>query len=144
MQKRPPTPKRHRKRGVTLLEVMIVLAIIALIAGLAGPRLIESFGRAKSRAAEIQLANVKSALQLFYIDEGRFPTEAEGVMALVAAPSGVEGWKGPYVENAEAVNDPWGRPFVYRAPGQDAPFDLMTYGRDGVAGGSSEDADISL
>ncbi|GHC65447.1 type II secretion system protein GspG [Gemmobacter tilapiae] len=123
---------------------MVVLAIIALIAGLAGPRLIDSFGRAKSRAAQVQLSNLKSALQLFYIDEGRFPTEAEGILALVTAPSGLDSWKGPYVENAEVLNDPWGRPFIYRAPGQNGPFDLQSYGRDGVAGGNSEDADISL
>ena len=136
--------KRNPRKGVTLLEVMIVLAIITLIAGLAGPRLIDSFGRAKSRSAEIQLVNLKSALQLFYIDEGRYPTEAEGLGALIQAPSGADGWKGPYLDGEAAVRDPWDRLLIYRSPGDNAPFNLLSYGRDGRAGGTSEDRDISL
>lgn len=136
--------KRVGEAGLTLLEMMIVLAIIALIAGLAGPRLIDNFGRAKSRAAGIQMTNLKSALQLFYIDEGRYPTEAEGLNALLEAPTAVTGWDGPYLDSADATIDPWQRSYLYRAPGTDGPYDLLTYGRDGVAGGTREDSDISL
>lgn len=139
-----PLRRRHKRRGVTLLEVMIVLAIIALIAGLAGPRLIESFGRAKSRSAEVQMTNLKSALSLYYIDQGRYPSEAEGLAALLAAPPSAPGWRGPYVDGPDALQDPWQRPYIYRAPGQNGPFDLQSYGRDGVAGGTSEDSDLSL
>lgn len=123
---------------------MVVLAIIALIAGLAAPRLMASFGRAKAQAAEIRMTNLKGALQLFYIDLGRYPSEAEGLDALVAAPPGTQGWKGPYVDEADALSDPWKRPFIYRFPGTDGAFDLMSYGRDGKTGGSGEDADLSL
>lgn len=136
--------ERDNRAGLSLLEIMVVLAIIALVAGLAAPRLMASFGRAKSQAAEIQLTNLKSALQLFYIDTGRYPNESEGLEALLTAPAGVSEWKGPYVDNKTTLADPWKRQFIYRFPGVNGAFDLMTYGRDGKVGGSSEDKDISL
>jgi len=139
-----PYRKRKPTAGISLLEIMVVLAIIALVAGLAAPRVMQNFGRAKTQAAEVQLNAVKGALQLYYIDVGRYPTEAEGLQALVRAPSGVTGWQGPYVDKAEDVQDPWGRDFLYRQPGKDAVFDLFTYGRDGYPGGTSEDSDITL
>lgn len=130
--------------GISLLEIMVTLAIIALVVGLAGPRLIENFGRAKSQAADIQMTNIKGALQLFYIDVGRYPTEAEGLEALLAAPSGAVEWSGPYLEKDEDISDPWGRAYLYRFPGQGKAFDLYTLGRDGHPGGTSEDKDIYL
>lgn len=136
--------RRNPQSGVTLLEVMIVLAVIALIVGFGAPRLMESFGRAKSQAAEVSMANLKGAVQLFYIDTGRYPTESEGLGALQAAPAGVTGWKGPYLDGDADMTDPWGRPFAYTAPGADGPFGLSTLGRDGQPGGSGEDSDISL
>lgn len=138
------TKNRNARAGLSLLEIMVVLAIIALVVGLAAPRLISSFGRAKGQAAQIQLANIKSALQLFYIDVGRYPTEAENLDALVSAPAGSTGWQGPYLDKQDGVLDPWGRRFIYHFPGNTGAFDLMTYGRDGKAGGNSEDSDISL
>jgi len=135
--------KRRRDSGVTLLEIMVVLAIIALIATLAAPRIIGSFGRAKSQAAEIQMGNIKAALQLYYIDTGRYPGEAEGLSALTTQPDATEGWSGPYA-GADDVKDPWGRQYIYRFPGQNGDFDLLTLGRDGQPGGESEDRDISL
>jgi general secretion pathway protein G len=143
------TQKTHMKHrspnaGITLLEIMIVIAIIALIAGLAAPRLMGSFGRAKAQAAELQLTNLKSALRLYYIDVGRYPSEAEGLDALLTAPAGANGWRGPYVEESSGLLDPWSRRFIYRSPGTKGDFDLLTYGRDGKAGGSNEDSDISL
>ncbi len=139
-----PKPKRNPKAGVTLLEVMVVLAIIALIAGLAGPRLMDSFGRAKTRTAAIQLENLKGAVQLFYLDVGRYPSEAEGLQALIATPDGVDGWLGPYLDGEADLQDPWERRFLYRSPAGEKPFEILSYGRDGRAGGTSEDSDISL
>ncbi len=136
--------KRSQKAGLTLLEMMVVLAIIALIAGLAGPRLMESFGRAKSKSAEIQMGNLKSAVQLFYLDVGRYPSEAEGLEALLRAPDGASTWRGPYLDNETNLNDPWERRYLFRAPGATQPFEISSYGRDGKAGGTSEDSDISL
>jgi general secretion pathway protein G len=123
-------PKRNSKAGVTLLEIMIVLAIMALVIGVGAPRFLDSFGRAKSQTAGMQLANLKGALQMFYIDNGRHPSEAEGLDALVRQPAGLTRWRGPYLDGEEGLL-------------ADGSFDLMTYGRDGRAGGTSEDSDIT-
>jgi general secretion pathway protein G len=137
-------PKRNPRSGLTLLEVMIVLAIIALIAGLAAPRLMDSFGRAKTRTAAIQMENLRGAVRLFYLDVGRYPSEAEGLPALLEAPDGSEGWLGPYVDNDADLKDPWERVYLYSSPAGEKPFEITTYGRDGRAGGTREDSDISL
>ena len=121
----------------------MVLAIIGLIATVAAPRLIETFGRAKSQTARIQLENVKAALQIFYLDTGRYPTEAEGLGALVDKPGVIENWQGPYLDIGNIV-DPWGRQILYRYPGKVSEFELFTLGRDGQPGGSKEDSDINL
>lgn len=134
---------RDKEAGVTLLEILVVLAIIAMIATLTAPRLLDSFGRAKSQAAQVQLANVKGALQLYYLDVGRFPSEAENLSSLVNAPAGVNEWAGPYID-PEGILDPWGRAFIYRQPGTEKDFDLLSRGRDGQPGGTKEDKDISL
>jgi general secretion pathway protein G len=136
--------KRNGRAGVTLLEMMIVLAIMALVMGLAAPRLMATFGRAKSQSAEIQLSQIGAALNLFYVDTGRYPTEAEGLAALLSAPTGLERWNGPYLDGRKDTADPWGRDYEYRFPVEDAPFGLMTYGRDGIAGGTSEDRDLNF
>lgn len=138
------TQMRNRRSGVTLIEVLIVLAIMALIIGLGAPRVLDSFGRAKSRAAAIQMENLNGAIQIYYIDVGRYPSESDGLGALLSAPGNVTGWLGPYVDNTDDLTDPWGRSFLYRMPGSDRPFDIFTYGRDGQPGGSSEDTDLTL
>jgi len=138
------TIRRNAKAGLTLLEVMIVLAVIALIVGLGAPRLMESFGRAKSQAAEVSMANLKGAVQLYYIDTGRYPSESDGLSALIAAPKDVSGWRGPYLDGDADLIDPWGHAFVYAIPGSAGPFGLTSLGRDGQPGGTGEDSDISL
>jgi general secretion pathway protein G len=135
---------RRRERGMTILEIMVVLAIIALVVGLGAPRVMDSFQRAKGQTARVALADLQSAVQLYYIDTGRYPTEAEGLDALLTPPPGVTGWQGPYLENEEKLLDPWQRRVIYRAPGQTGPFELISLGRDGQPGGSREDSDISL
>ncbi|MEX0301157.1 MAG: type II secretion system major pseudopilin GspG [Leisingera sp.] len=137
-------PPRKRTSGISLLEIMVVLAIIALVVGLAAPRLMGNFGRAKSMVAEARMENVKGALQLYYIDLGRYPSEAEGLQALLSEPSGSGNWRGPYVDSLEDLDDPWGRQLLYRSPGKEKAFDLFTYGRDGHPGGTSEDEDLFL
>lgn len=139
-----PSASRKRNAGVSLLEIMVVLAIMALVVGLAAPRVMDSFGRAKSIAAETQMNNIKGALQLYYIDVGRYPSEAEGLEALIRQPGGTSNWRGPYVDGVDDIQDPWGRTYLYRFPGRDKPFDLSTLGRDGHAGGTKEDSDIVL
>jgi general secretion pathway protein G len=130
----------NRRSGVTILEVLIVLAVIGLIAAVAGPRLVGYLGRAKSETAALQIDQLESAVQLFYIDLGRYPTEAEGLTVLTAAPPGTEDWDGPYIEDAAALTDPWGRAYLY-APAAEG-FAIGSLGRDGREGGSGEDADL--
>ena len=136
--------KRRQNAGVTLLEVIVTLAMIALIVGLVAPRLMENFGRAKSQAAEVHMNNIAAALQLYYIDIGQYPSEAEGLTALLEAPDAAQNWRGPYVDDAEDLNDPWGRPLIFKAPAETKPFSLSTLGRDGHPGGTGEDTDLEL
>lgn len=135
---------RKPKSGMTILEVMVVLAIMALVIGLAAPRFIDSFGRAKSQTAEVRMGNLKSSLQLFYVDVGRYPTPAEGLDALLRAPQGVTGWRGPYLDKEYGILDPWGRRYVIVQPGTDQAFDLQSLGHNGQPGGTGEDSDLML
>ncbi|SFI65173.1 type II secretion system major pseudopilin GspG [Jannaschia pohangensis] len=131
------------KSGVTILEVLIVLSIIALIAAVAGPRLVGYLGRAKSDTAALQIGQIESAVQLFYIDVGRYPSDNEGLQVLLQAPAGTSDWDGPYLRKPEALIDPWGRGYVYDGNGEGTDFTIRTFGRDGQQGGTGEDADLS-
>jgi len=133
-----------RQSGVTILEVLVVLTIIAMIAAVVGPRLIGYLGRAKSETAGLQIKQVGNALQLFYIDTGRYPTGAEGLGVLMTPPPGDSSWAGPYLDSADALTDPWGRDYIYTEPGQNGAAGVASFGRDGARGGTGEDADIRL
>jgi general secretion pathway protein G len=104
----------------------------------------ENFGRAKSQATEIKMTFLTNSLQLFYIDVGRYPTEAEGLSALSENPGTLLGWSGPYIDSLEDISDPWGRDFLYTSPAENKPFEIKTLGRDGIEGGEGEDADVHL
>ncbi len=131
-----------RKSGVTILEVLVVLSIIALIAAVVGPRLIGYLGRAKTETAALQVDQLRQAVQLFYIDVGRYPSDSEGLSVLVTAPAGEAAWSGPYMDTDEAIVDPWGRDYIYAAPENADNFSILSYGRDGTSGGTGEDADV--
>lgn len=133
-----------RQSGVTILEVLIVLSIIAMIAAVVGPRLISYLGRAKSETAELQIQQTGNALQLFYIDTGRYPTSAEGLRVLIAAPPGDASWAGPYLDSEDGLTDPWGRQYIYTEPGENGAPGVSSLGRDGARGGTGEDRDLSL
>lgn len=135
---------RDPRAGLSVLEMMVVLAIMALVIGLVAPRTIAYFGRAQSEAAQIQMRQIQNALKLLYIDIGRYPTEGEGLSLLVSAPNGVSGWTGPYLDDEEFLRDPWGRPFILRESDARNLPEIVTYGRDGQPGGNREDADITL
>lgn len=130
------------KRGVTLLEVLVVLTIIALIAAVVGPRVVGYLGRAKADTAELQVTQLQNALQLYFIDVGRYPAESEGLAALVVAPAGSTDWAGPYLASEEALSDPWGRQYLYEEAQDGLDPVVFSYGRDGTSGGTGEDADI--
>jgi len=140
------SPKRNRLQtaeGYTLLELLVVLAIIALVVGFVAPKMMGYLGRAKADAAKVQLHNVSTAIELYRLDTGTYPTEAEGLRALLEQPGAVGHWNGPYLTKADGILDPWGQPFIYKQPGQHGDYDLMSYGADKQPGGEGDDADIT-
>lgn len=134
--------RRIAERGLTLFELLVVLAILAFLAALVAPRVIGYLGRAKSDIARTQAANLASSLELFFLDFERYPTAEEGLGALVSAPAEASQWRGPYLKDPAGLIDPWGRPYLY-APVADADeFEIVSLGRDGAEGGDDEDGDI--
>jgi general secretion pathway protein G len=131
-----------RRRGFTLLELLVVLLIIALLAGYVGPKLFGEVGKARSKTAASQMKGIESALDRYRLDTGHYPSTEAGLPALMSNVGNSPGWDGPYMSSA-IPNDPWGKPYIYRSPGEGGKdYDLMTYGADGKPGGSGEDADI--
>ena len=135
---------RHGEQGFTLVEMLVVIAIIGLIMGLIGPRVLNYLSESKVKAAKIQMQSFSSSLDLFNLDAGRYPSTSEGLAALVRRPPGVAAWNGPYLKGGNVPNDPWNNPYIYRAPGEHNPFDIVSLGSDGQEGGSGTAADISL
>lgn len=134
--------RRHRSGlGFTLIELLVVLAILGLLAGLVGPRVLGQLGGAKSKTAAVQIKDLESAAEMFKLDIGRFPTDQEGLPALVTQPAGVAGWNGPYLRKGLPA-DPWGNPYRYRSPGQNADVDIYSLGADNAQGGDGENADV--
>jgi len=130
--------------GFTLVEMLVVITIIGLIMGLIGPRVLNYLSESKVKAAKIQLQSFAGALDLFYLDAGRYPSTAEGLAALVKQTPGVAAWNGPYLKGGSVPTDPWNNPYVYRAPGEHGPYDILSYGSDGQEGGTGVAADLSL
>lgn len=129
--------------GFTLLEILVVLVILGLLAAVvAGPQIFRQLGAAKSEAAKLQLDRIGGSLDLYRLDVGRYPSQAEGLAALVDQPAGVARWNGPYLKKRESLTDPWGRPFGFRIPGQHGEYDLWSTGADGIEGGEGENRDI--
>ncbi len=123
--------------GFTLVELLLVLVILALIAGLVLPGIIGKAESAKNKAAASQISRISMSVESFYLDTGTTPSSLE---ELVNEPSGVTGWNGPYIKNS-LLKDPWGKPYQYRVPGEHGDFDIMTYGADGQQGGEGKNAD---
>lgn len=131
-----------RLLGFTLIELLVVILIIGLLTGIVAPRLMGQITRSERTAAKAQLDAFDKGLQSFRIDMGRYPSNSEGLQALISAPAGDPRWHGPYLKGALPA-DPWGSPYVYRSPGDGGrDYELISHGRDRQAGGSGDDADI--
>jgi general secretion pathway protein G len=114
-----------------------------MIMALVGPRVLNYLGESRVKAAKIQIQSFSSALDLFYLDAGRFPSSSEGLNALARPISGVASWNGPYVKGSTVPNDPWGHSYVYKQPGEQAPYEIRSLGSDGQEGGTGAAADIT-
>ncbi len=139
--------RKHIQAGFTLLELLVVIVIIGLLAGYVAPRYFSQVGRSEVQVARAQIESIEKALDQYRLDMRRYPNAEEGLEALVAKPASAAAatgnWQGPYLKKA-VPNDPWGRPYVYRVPGEKSEFTLLSYGKDGKPGGSGEDADLGV
>lgn len=131
---------RH-SRGFTLLELLVVVAIIGLLAAYVGPRYFSQIGKSETAVAQAQIDAFAKALDQYRLDIGRLPTTEQGLAVLVNAPDGNKKWRGPYLSK-DIPNDPWGNTYHYRSPGAKGDYQIISYGKDGTPGGSGDDADI--
>jgi general secretion pathway protein G len=135
--------EQGKPNGFTLVELLVVLAILGLLVALAAPRVIKYLGSAKIDTARIQIEKLGGVLDLYRLELGSYPTEQEGLISLVERPAQLDGWNGPYLKNRESLTDPWGRPYEYRSPGEHGEYDLYSLGADGKEGGDGEDQDVT-
>ncbi|MAT91736.1 MAG: type II secretion system protein GspG [Halioglobus sp.] len=131
----------RRQHGFTLIELLVVLVILGLLAGLVGPNIINQLGGAKTDTALVQIKQLEQALEMYKLDVGRYPTNSEGLEALVQKPGDADGWNGPYLKSG-VPRDPWKRDYHYAYPGSRADVDIYSLGQDGAEGGEGEDADV--
>lgn len=122
----------HREGGFTLVEMLVVIAIIGLVVGLVGPRVLNYLSESKVKAAKIQMESFSAALDLYYLDNGAYPGANEGLTALVERPPSAPGWNGPYLKTGSVPMDPWGHPYLYKVPGDHAPYEIDSYGAGGA------------
>lgn len=140
--------KRHDRRarredGFTLMELLVVLAIIGLLAVLVAPQVIKYLGGAKVDTATVQVDRLAGVLDLYRLEVGSYPSQEEGLAVLFDRPVNSANWNGPYIRNRDSLTDPWGNPYGYRYPGEHGEFDLYSLGADGREGGEGEDQDIT-
>ncbi|OGT05338.1 MAG: type II secretion system protein GspG [Gallionellales bacterium RIFCSPLOWO2_12_FULL_59_22] len=131
------------QQGFTLIELLVVLVILGLLASLAGPKVMNYLGGAKSDSAKLQVEEFGASLDLFKLETGRYPSSQEGLQALVQAPSGLTGWNGPYLKKKTVPKDPWGNEYRYVSPGQHGSYDLSSLGADNREGGDGENKDLT-
>jgi len=134
--------RASREGGFTLLELLVVLAILGLLAAIVAPQVLRYLGTSRTQTAKVQIENVSAALDHFQLDVGRYPTQDEGLDALVQQPPSATGWNGPYLKRASALTDPWGVKYVYRIPGKHGDADVYSLGSDHAEGGTGEAQDV--
>jgi general secretion pathway protein G len=135
--------RAHGQDGYTLVELLVVLAILGLLIAIAAPRLIHHLSAARVQTAHIQIQQLGSILDIYKLDTGHYPSQQEGLQALVVAPAGATNWNGPYLKTKDSLTDPWGNPYQYKYPGSHGEYDLYSFGADGRDGGDGENSDIA-
>ena len=126
------TKSLEGEAGFTLVEMLVVITIIGLVMALVGPRVLGYLSESKVKTAKIQIESFAAALDLYYLDNGAYPAANEGLAALVQRPSTAPAWNGPYLRTGSVPNDPWGHPYIYKVPGDHAPYEIDSYGAGGV------------
>jgi general secretion pathway protein G len=132
-----------RERGMTLIEILVVLTLIGVVLGIVGSNYLGKSEQAKAKAAKIEIEQISQSLDLFKLELGRYPTTQEGLQALVAAPPGLANWAGPYWKKSTAPKDPWSHEYKYAAPGTHGAYDIISLGADGVEGGEGANKDVT-
>jgi len=142
MSKHLSNPLTARATGFTLVELLVVLIILGLVASIAGPNVMKYLGSSKAKTAKLQIKEIESSLELFYLDTGQYPTTEQGLDVLIKNSGGLAGWNGPYFKKGELPLDPWGNAYHYRYPGEHGTYDLFSLGADNQPGGEGDDRDI--
>ena len=135
---------RHKygsSTGFTLLELLVVMVIIGLLAGYVGPKYFGQIGKSETKVARAQLDGLEKALDQYRLDTGHYPAPESGLAGLIQKPPNEAKWDGPYLKKIVPM-DPWGRPYIYKVPGEHGEYDLVSYGKDGQPGGTGEASDI--
>ncbi len=136
-------PSHNRTRGFTLVELLVVLAILGLLAGLVGPQVMKFLGGSKTKTAALQIHDLGATLDLYRLEIGNYPGGDQGLEALVREPGNTPNWNGPYLKKTEVPKDPWGNEYHYQAPGQHGAFDIWSLGADNREGGDGENQDVN-
>ena len=139
----PKRKRRSSQAGFTLVELLVVMTILVLLAGIVAPRVMGYLGSSRLKAAKVQIESIATSLELFRLDTGRYPTSEEGLIALVRHPANIANWNGPYLKSSTVPTDPWGAAYHYRAPGRHGAFDVFSLGADGQQRGDGENQDIT-
>lgn len=133
----------HQKQsGFTLLELLVVLGIIAMLAGIVGPQVMKHLGESKVKAAKVQIEELMATLDMYKLDLGNYPSTEQGLNALIESPNNAKHWNGPYLRKSKIPVDPWQHEYIYTFPGKHGKFDLYSFGADGIEGGEGEDKDV--
>ncbi|MHA6194973.1 type II secretion system major pseudopilin GspG [Pseudomonas wadenswilerensis] len=139
---RHPCSAPRGQRGFTLLELLVVLVVLGLLAGLVAPKYFAQLGRSEAKVAKAQIEGLAKALDLYRLEVGHYPSTEQGLQALVTAPPDENRWTGPYLQK-QLPQDPWGRNYLYRQPGEHGEYDLLSMGKDGQPGGDGENAEVT-
>jgi len=137
------TKRPLAQRGMTLIEILVVLVLIGIVLGIVGGNFIGRGEKAKADAARIEIGQIGQALDLYKLETGRYPSSSEGLQALIAQPAGATNWNGPYWKKSTIPKDPWGNDYRYTSPGQKGAYDILSLGADGKEGGEGTNKDIT-